>query len=194
MKNASPKMSVLVCGVMLLWACSVHAQDWPQWRGPNRDNKVVGFSTPQMWPKALTQKWKVTVGLGDASPDLVEGRIDDDDVGIRVNRGVPRAPVARRIGDDACRRTEIGVGLLSAHHAGRHHRPRETGAAGDHPAPRHGFTTKAFLHRFLPGASISEIVDRLALPGQPSNPSNRAIRREQTLPSLSWSEVAVAAC
>ena len=27
------------------------AADWPQWRGPNRDNKVAGFSAPRAWPK-----------------------------------------------------------------------------------------------------------------------------------------------
>ncbi|MCS6862830.1 MAG: PQQ-like beta-propeller repeat protein, partial [Abditibacteriales bacterium] len=51
------------------------AADWPQWRGPNRDNRVIGFTAPAMWPKELTQRWKVTVGLGDASPALVGDRI-----------------------------------------------------------------------------------------------------------------------
>jgi hypothetical protein len=47
------------------------AQDWPQWRGPNRDGKVSGFTAPAAWPAKLTQKWQVTVGKGDASPVLV---------------------------------------------------------------------------------------------------------------------------
>jgi len=51
------------------------AADWPQWRGPNRDNKVTGFVAPQTWPKELAQKWKVTVGLADASPAMVGDRI-----------------------------------------------------------------------------------------------------------------------
>src|SRR5881227_926265 len=51
------------------------AADWPQWRGPNRDNKVVGFTAPATWPKELTQKWKVTVGLGDSSPVLVGDKV-----------------------------------------------------------------------------------------------------------------------
>ena len=46
------------------------AQDWPQWRGVNRDGKVTGFTVPAKWPKQLTQAWKVTVGFGDASPLL----------------------------------------------------------------------------------------------------------------------------
>jgi outer membrane protein assembly factor BamB len=51
------------------------AGDWPQWRGPNRDNKVIGFTEPKTWPKELKQKWQTKVGLGDASPDLVGDRI-----------------------------------------------------------------------------------------------------------------------
>jgi outer membrane protein assembly factor BamB len=49
--------------------------DWPQWRGPNRDAKVEGFVAPPTWPKTLTQKWKVPVGGGDASPALVGDKL-----------------------------------------------------------------------------------------------------------------------
>jgi outer membrane protein assembly factor BamB len=65
---------------------SVFSQDWPQWRGPNRDGKVAGFKAPQTWPKELTQKWKVSVGLGDATPALkgdrlyAFGRLDANEV------------------------------------------------------------------------------------------------------------------
>lgn len=55
----------------LLAPSHTHAQDWPQWRGANRDAKVTGFKAPAAWPKELTQKWKVTVGEGDSSPALV---------------------------------------------------------------------------------------------------------------------------
>ena len=51
------------------------AGDWPQWRGPGRDAKVAGFSAPQAWPAELTQKWKVTVGRGDATPAWVGDKI-----------------------------------------------------------------------------------------------------------------------
>jgi outer membrane protein assembly factor BamB len=57
--------------VTLLAANSVWAQDWPQWRGPNRDNKVAGFTGPKDWPKELTKKWRVSVGRGEAGPLLV---------------------------------------------------------------------------------------------------------------------------
>jgi outer membrane protein assembly factor BamB len=31
------------------------AQDWPQWRGINRDGKVSGFKVPQTWPQQFNQ-------------------------------------------------------------------------------------------------------------------------------------------
>jgi outer membrane protein assembly factor BamB len=61
--------------VMLLCANSARAQDWPQWRGPHRDAKTTGFNAPETWPKELTQKWKVTVGSGDATPALVGDKL-----------------------------------------------------------------------------------------------------------------------
>jgi outer membrane protein assembly factor BamB len=64
--------------VLLVWALvcgDPRAGDWPQWRGPDRDNKVTGFQAPRTWPKELTKKWSVKVGLGDASPVLVSDRV-----------------------------------------------------------------------------------------------------------------------
>lgn len=46
------------------------AQDWPQWRGPNRDAKATGFQAPATWPATLTKKWDVPVGDGVANPSL----------------------------------------------------------------------------------------------------------------------------
>jgi outer membrane protein assembly factor BamB len=66
---------MIAVGVLLLGAHGVRAQDWPQWRGPNRDNKVAGFSEPKTWPKELTRKWKVNVGRGDSSPVLVGDKV-----------------------------------------------------------------------------------------------------------------------
>jgi outer membrane protein assembly factor BamB len=61
--------------VILVGVGSVLGQDWPQWRGPNRDGKLSGFVVPQSWPKELTQKWKVPVGIGDSSPALVGNKL-----------------------------------------------------------------------------------------------------------------------
>jgi outer membrane protein assembly factor BamB len=62
------------CAIGLI-AGSVQAQDWPQWRGPNRDAKVTGFKAPATWPKELKETWKVTVGDGVATPALVGDKL-----------------------------------------------------------------------------------------------------------------------
>jgi outer membrane protein assembly factor BamB len=62
----------------LVAACLVTAawcEDWPQWRGPNRDGVAAGFAEPKAWPEKLTLKWKVTVGEGHSSPVVAGGRI-----------------------------------------------------------------------------------------------------------------------
>jgi outer membrane protein assembly factor BamB len=64
-----------VAGVLAASASCAVAQDWPQWRGANRDGKAAGFTAPKEWPKELAQKWKVTVGLGDASPAVVGNKL-----------------------------------------------------------------------------------------------------------------------
>ena len=71
MKNTNRSRAVMVGCVILLSAACVFAQDWPQWRGPNRDGKLSGFTAPQKWPKELKQRWKTPVGFGDATPALV---------------------------------------------------------------------------------------------------------------------------
>lgn len=49
--------------------------DWPQWRGPNRDGALAAFTAPASWPDLLTQKWKVEVGSGYATPLVVGNRL-----------------------------------------------------------------------------------------------------------------------
>jgi outer membrane protein assembly factor BamB len=58
-----------------LFSLSAGGTDWPQFRGPTRDNKVVGFSAPATWPKELKKQWDVGVGDGVASPALVGDRV-----------------------------------------------------------------------------------------------------------------------
>ena len=74
----SPTDRMLALGLFSLtftFASAVKAQDWPQWRGANRDAKATGFKAPASWPKELTQKWKVEVGDGVATPSLVGGKL-----------------------------------------------------------------------------------------------------------------------
>jgi outer membrane protein assembly factor BamB len=53
----------------------VGAQDWPQWRGPQRDGAVVAFTEPKAWPEQLKRKWKVKVGAGHSSPVVAGQRV-----------------------------------------------------------------------------------------------------------------------
>jgi outer membrane protein assembly factor BamB len=62
-------------GALLTLCCLTSGQDWPQWRGPNRDNRVMGFDVPKEWPKELTKQWSVTVGEGHSSPVLVGDKV-----------------------------------------------------------------------------------------------------------------------
>jgi outer membrane protein assembly factor BamB len=69
--------TIAVLGLVLTLAAVIptNGADWPQWRGPNRDAKASGFKAPESWPKELAQKWKVTVGQGDATPSLLGDRL-----------------------------------------------------------------------------------------------------------------------
>jgi len=52
---------------------AVATAEWPQWRGPNRDGLAAGVAAPSVWPKELKPGWKVTVGIGHASPVVSNG-------------------------------------------------------------------------------------------------------------------------
>jgi len=69
------KLAVLAVLVTGVGARPAAAQDWPQWRGANRDAKVIGFVAPTTWPQQLTEKWKVVVGDGVATPAVVGDKI-----------------------------------------------------------------------------------------------------------------------
>jgi outer membrane protein assembly factor BamB len=69
------KSIVLSISFLSIVTLTCRAQDWPQWRGVNRDGKVTGFAAPQTWPQQLSQTWKITVGFGDATPALVNNKL-----------------------------------------------------------------------------------------------------------------------
>ncbi len=73
MKKVNLIISVLV--TLFIFSANSFSQDWPQWRGINRDSKVTGFKAPASWPAELKQEWKVTVGFGDATPVLAGNKI-----------------------------------------------------------------------------------------------------------------------
>jgi len=103
--------------VILICASCVFAQDWPQWRGANRDGKVPGFEAPQKW--VLKQRWKTPVGSGDATPALVGDKLY----------------VFTRQGDNevtTCLEVERGEEQWMDKYAAQ----AVTGAAARHPGPR----------------------------------------------------------
>ena len=51
------------------------ASDVTQWRGANRDGAQTGFTAPAAWPAQLTQRWKIDVGSGYATPIVVGNRV-----------------------------------------------------------------------------------------------------------------------
>jgi len=75
MRSASLTTGVIAVCAALLGVGAARAQDWPQWRGPNRDGKATGFTAPKTWPKELMEKWKVKVGEGVATPALVGDKL-----------------------------------------------------------------------------------------------------------------------
>jgi outer membrane protein assembly factor BamB len=73
-KARYPMVVIAGCAAAMIVSSSL-AQDWPQWRGANRDAKASGFTAPKAWPQQFTQQWKTTVGDGDSTPALVGGKL-----------------------------------------------------------------------------------------------------------------------
>ena len=69
------RVGSLIAIATLMAASAASGQDWPQWRGPDRDGAVLSFDEPDVWPESLTRRWRVEVGLGYATPILVGDRV-----------------------------------------------------------------------------------------------------------------------
>lgn len=72
---------IRIAGGALLFALvfatnsAVRAQGWSQWRGASRDGLAGGVVLPDVWPKSLKERWKVTVGVGHSSPVYANGKL-----------------------------------------------------------------------------------------------------------------------
>ncbi|NKB65803.1 MAG: PQQ-binding-like beta-propeller repeat protein [Candidatus Latescibacteria bacterium] len=74
-RNKFLLLAALCLGSLLMEVDPLAAQDWPQWRGPNRDGAAGSVALPQTWPAAPSRSWRVEVGSGQASPLVVGDRI-----------------------------------------------------------------------------------------------------------------------
>ncbi len=54
---------------------SAFAQDWPQWRGPERDGVLAASHVPASWPDSLRRVWRIEIGEGYSSPVVANGRV-----------------------------------------------------------------------------------------------------------------------
>jgi outer membrane protein assembly factor BamB len=114
------KIKHVVLSVMTLAICAVtDAQDWPQFRGVNRDSRVTGFEAPASWPAELQQGWKVNVGTGDATPVLVKDRLF-----LHTRQGADEVVL--------CLNASTGREIWKNQYSS----PAVTGPAGSHPGPR----------------------------------------------------------
>lgn len=76
MRNYPATLTALAfCAAAVIVTAQESTTDYPQWRGRSRDGSASAFAAPRSWPEQLTQRWKVTVGEGYATPILVNDRV-----------------------------------------------------------------------------------------------------------------------
>jgi outer membrane protein assembly factor BamB len=70
-----PSLLLLVVGFLAAFAPNpAQAQDWPQWRGPQRDGVALRVQA-LAWEKAPQRQWRVEIGLGHAAPVARDGLV-----------------------------------------------------------------------------------------------------------------------
>lgn len=65
-----------IAAVVVLSACAARAEDWPQWRGPQRDGvwRETGI-VEKFAAKELSIKWRAKVGSGYSGPTVAKGKV-----------------------------------------------------------------------------------------------------------------------
>ena len=77
--------------LLLSSAAPVQANDWPQWRGPNRDGVWTETGILQAFPgEGLKVRWRAPVGPGWSSPVVAGGRVYLTDMRLEKPRAWER--------------------------------------------------------------------------------------------------------
>lgn len=77
------QQSLIVLAIALIASCSAHADDFPQWRGVNRDGILSENNLVDELPEGqLPRKWSVPVGSGYSGPTVANGKVYLTDRGI----------------------------------------------------------------------------------------------------------------
>ena len=80
-KNQVKQKQLIAVLISLLFVVAARAEDWPQWRGPNRDGAWTEQGVLKAFPPSgLKFRWRMPVGLGLSSPIVAKGRVFLTDV------------------------------------------------------------------------------------------------------------------
>jgi outer membrane protein assembly factor BamB len=115
MRRRSPLLLALLLGAA---ATASQSQEWPQWRGPQRNGQLAANVLPERWPQTIEKAWSVEVGVGHSSP-LATG--DRAYVFTRVEDQETVSALALESGEVIWRRSYLAPYKMSS--AARSHGP-----------------------------------------------------------------------
>jgi outer membrane protein assembly factor BamB len=89
MKSKKPARTLIYSLVLLSCMLAVHAQDWPQYLGPDRNSTSPQKGILRSWPEGGPEVlWTVDVGIGYGGPVVRDGRVylldRNDEVGDKL--------------------------------------------------------------------------------------------------------------
>lgn len=89
-------MRVLMTFLAIL-GCSLPAwgDDWPQWRGPQRDGVWRETGIVEKLPAKLSRVWEAPIGAGYSGPSVADGRVYVTDRVLNEGQANPKDPFSR---------------------------------------------------------------------------------------------------
>src|SRR6187402_1851268 len=74
--HSFPRMALVAALAVSLLATVVRGEDWPQWRGPNRDGVWRETGILESIPASgLEVRWRAKVGAGYSGPVVAQGQV-----------------------------------------------------------------------------------------------------------------------